>query len=193
MPSEDGQTDRQLAERAANGEDLAWREIYDATRDRLFALICYHVGNRDEALDILQETYVSAVRGIASYRGDGSLECWLCGIAIRRSKDWKRKVLRRLKRTKSLDDVPDIPVEPATGDPLEARRLHQALDRLSPNQRSAVLLREYFGYSFREIAEALHTGEATARVHCHRGRDKLRFLLEEASTPSISPWRSTGS
>ncbi len=183
----DGLTDRQLAERAANGEDLAWREIYDSTRDRLFALIYYHVGNREEALDILQETYVGAVKGIASFRGTGSLESWLCGIAIRKSRDWKRRVLRKMKMTLSLEDAPEQSVEPSIGDPLEARRIRKALKRLSPRQRSALLMREYLGYSFREVAVALGIGEPTARVHYHRGKETLRSLLEQAATHHSAP------
>ncbi len=183
----DDNPDRQLAERAANGEDLAWREIYDATRGRLFALIYYHVGNREEALDILQETYVGAVKGIASFQGTGSLESWLCGIAIRKSRDWKRRILRKMKMTVSLEDAPELSVEPAIGDPLEAKQLRKALKRLTDRQRSALLMREYLGYSFREVASALGIGEPTARVHYHRGKETLRTLLEQAATHQSAP------
>ena len=62
--SEDGRPDLDLARRAASGDEDAWREIYTSTREKLFSLLSYHIGNRDEALDVLQETYVGAVKGI---------------------------------------------------------------------------------------------------------------------------------
>ncbi len=173
--------DQKLTKRLIDGEDLAWRELYDKTRGRLFGLIFYHIGNREDAMDVLQETYVSAVRGIHSFRGEGSIEAWLCGIAIRRSRDWKRRFLRRMKQTFSLDDVAEIPVDHSFGDPLEAALLHRSLKKISDRQRSVILLREWMGYSFREIAESLGISEPTARVHHHRGKEALRTLLQDAA------------
>jgi RNA polymerase sigma factor (sigma-70 family) len=184
---EDAHPDIELARRAAEGSEAAWREIYTATRERLFALVSYHVGNRDEALDVLQDTYTSAVKGIARYRGEGSLEAWLAGIALRRARDWKRRFLGRFKQTDSLegDPVPDqVLPQP---DPDQGRRLRQALARLPERQRGAILLHEWMGYSFREVGEALGVSEATARVHAFRGREALRALLEPAPDAIPSP------
>jgi len=181
--------DLALAQRAAGGEDAAWREIYTATRERIFALLAYHIGNRDEALDVLQDVYVGAVRGIGNYRGDASLEAWLAGIALRRARDWKRRLLGRFKRTDTLEG--EIPFEPQglpQPDPDQRIRLRQALAQLSERQRSAVLLHVWMGYSFREIGEALGVSEATARVHAFRGREALRGMLETPDE-ALSPTR----
>lgn len=190
----DRHPDWELAQRAAGGDEAAWREIYTRTRDRLFALLCYHLGNRDEALDVLQDVYVGAVRGIGKYRGTGSLESWLAGIAVRRAKDWKRRLLGRFKNTESwegeLPESQDLP-QP---DPDLGRRLRQALEQLPERQRSALLLHEWMGYSFREIGEALGISEATARVHAFRGRDTLRDRLgPEGATLSETRMQEQGS
>ena len=87
--------DLNVAKRAQAGDESAWREIVTLTRDRLFALLAHHVGDREEAIDLLQETYLHAVRGLPSYGGRGSLEAWLCGIALRRARGWKRRFLPR--------------------------------------------------------------------------------------------------
>lgn len=172
--------DLQLAHRALSGEDAAWREIYTGSREKIFALLVYHLGNREEALDVLQDVYVAAVKNLDRYRGEGSLEAWLCGIALRRARDWKRRFLRRFKATDSLEDPGGRELEAseaAGGRPDLGRAIRRALDALPTRQREAVLLHEYMGYSFREVGDLLGVAEATARVHAHRGREALKKRL----------------
>jgi RNA polymerase sigma-70 factor, ECF subfamily len=184
MPS-DLESDRKLSERARQGDAGAWRVIYDSTCDRLFAFLCYQIGDRDEARDILQETYLQAFRRLETYRGEAPLEVWLRSIALGRSIDWKRVVLRRLKRTTSLDET-SARVEPDIQDvrfASEDRALRRALGKISPHQRAALLLREWEGRSFHEIAELLGCAESTARVHHTRAREHLRAALRGGERP----------
>lgn len=184
MATPEPRADRILAQRAAEGDEAAWREIYDATRERLFGLLVYQVGNREEALDVLQDTYLHAFRGLRSFRGDGSLESWLVGIASKRALDWKRRLLTRFKRTDALDDVSFDEAAPGA-DPEEGRALRKAFAKLPDRQRMAVLLHEWLGYAYAEVGEQLGCSEATARVHAHRGREALRELLGEE--PELEP------
>jgi len=179
--------DIDLAARAASGDNAAWREIYTATRDRVFALLSYHIGNHDEAVDVLQDTYTAVVQGIDRYRGEGSLESWICGIALRRARDWKRRFLRRFKQSESLEDQPDREagqVHPQP-DPELSVRLRTALATLPEKQRGSLLLHEYMGYAFKDVAEALGVSEATARVHCFRARETMRAKL--VASPASGP------
>ena len=176
--------DPALVARAVDGDAAAWRTIYTATRDRLFGLLLHHIGNRDEALDVLQDTYVSAVKGIARYRGEGSLEAWLSGIALRRARDWKRRLLGRMKSTDTLEHPADAGGVPEPDHEL-GRRLRNALAALPERQRAAVLLHEHLGYSFREVGSILGISEATARVHAFRGREALRERLAPAEETGI--------
>jgi RNA polymerase sigma-70 factor (ECF subfamily) len=171
--------DRELAQRAAAGDEPAWREIFERTSDRLFALLRFQVGNREEALDLLQETYLGAFRRLSAYRGDAPIEVWLRRIAVRKAIDWKRTALRKLKRTVSLTETAvrvDPPAAEIHGD-AERAALDSALRSLSSMQRAALLLREWEGWSFREIAGALGCNESTARVHHTRARARMRKLL----------------
>ena len=115
---------------------------------------------------------MAAVKNLDSYRGEGSLESWLCGIALRRARDWKRRFLRKLKSTDPLENQE---LE-ATGGarPDLAVMIRRGLAELPARQREAVLLHEYMGYSFPEVGALLGIGESTARVHAHRGREALK-------------------
>jgi len=183
--SSDLQSDRNLSERARQGDPAAWRAIYDSTCDRLFAFLCYQVGDREEARDLLQETYLQAFRRLDAYRGEAPLEVWLRSIALGRSIDWKRVILRRLKRTARLEESSAL-VEPDIHDvrfDSEDTVLRRALGRLSHHQRAALLLREWEGRSFHEIAESLGCAESTARVHHARARENMRAALRGTMRP----------
>jgi RNA polymerase sigma-70 factor (ECF subfamily) len=178
MPN-DLQTDRNLTERARQGDQAAWRAIYESTCDRLFAFLCFQIGDRDEARDILQETYLQAFRRLDTYRGEAPLAVWLRSIALGRSLDWKRVILRRLKRTTTLTES-SAAVEPdiqSVQYGSEHGALYRALSELSDRQRAALLLREWEGRSFKEIAALLGCRESTARVHHTRARERMRAKL----------------
>jgi RNA polymerase sigma-70 factor (ECF subfamily) len=181
----DLQSDRNLTERARQGDEGSWRAIYESTCDRLFAFLCFQIGDRDEAKDILQETYLQAFRRLETYRGEAPLAVWLRTIALGRSIDWKRVMLRRLKRTTKLTESSAL-VEPAGQDvrfDSEHGVLHRALRKLSHRQRAALLLREWEECSFREIAELLGCRESTARVHHARARERMRVALRGEPRP----------
>ena len=172
-----------LARRAAARDEAAWRAIYERTHERLFALLAYHVGDRDEALELLQEVYLHAIDGLARYRGDGPLEAWFAIVAIRRARDWKRRLFRKRRHAADDEELSRDLDAAAPGGPDESalplrRLLDGALAKLPERQRAAFLLREVEDLSFRDVAEALGVNEATARVHHLRARRALRELLE---------------
>jgi len=171
--------DLDLARRAAGGDDSAWRHIYDRTCQPLFNFLCYQTGDRDQARDLLQDTYVTALGKLDTYQGSGSLLNWLRAVALRRTLDWRRRVAGRLRKLAAFSREQDPPAPraqealPGLGDGLQ-----DALDRLSPRQRAALLLRELEDLPFAEIADTLGCGEATARVHHHRACRNLRTWLQ---------------
>lgn len=178
----DLQSDRELAARARTGDAAAWRAIYESTCDSLFAYLCWQVGDRDEARDLLQDVYLVAYRRLGAWRGEAPLGVWLRAIAFGRAIDWKRVILRRIKRTARLDEAsaPAAPAAPETRLSGEHRELLRALGALSHHQRAALLLRECDQLSFREIAALLGCAENTARVHHTRACERMRRELGDA-------------
>ncbi len=178
----DIRTDWDLARRAAGGCEDAWRQIYERTADKLFAFLCYQSGNREDALDLMQETYMQAQRRLESYRGEAPLGAWLRTIALRKSLDWRRRVLSPMRRTLELTENTAIVEQEGEAVQFHSEKaaLHRALKTLSPQQRAALLLREWDGLSFREIATMIGCQENTARVHHTRAKEKMRDRMKSA-------------
>ena len=175
--------DLELARAAAAGDETAWRRLFDDTRLPLFNFLAYQTGDREAARDLVQETYVTALRSLDTYRGEGTLLSWLRMVGLRKSLDWRRRVQLRVRKVAafaldrtSLTSSGNPEAFPGLGDAFQA-----ALDRLSPHQRAALLLRELEDAPFAEIAATLGCGEPTARVHHHRACRKMRTWLRDGS------------
>lgn len=173
--------DLELARAAGSGDEDAWRRLYDITRQPLFNFLCYQTGDREAARDLLQETYVTALRRLDTYRGQGTLLSWLRAVGLRKSLDWRRRAKLRVRKIAafaldrtSLAQSSAEEIFPGLGDGFQA-----ALDRLSPHQRAALLLHELENAPFAEIAAVLGCGEPTARVHHHRACRNLRVWLSD--------------
>jgi RNA polymerase sigma-70 factor (ECF subfamily) len=176
-----GTDDVDLARAAAAGDEQAWRRLHDTTCQPLFNFLVYQTGDREAARDLLQETYVTALRSLDSYRGQGTLLSWLRAVGLRKSLDWRRRVQLGVRKIAAfaLDRTSGTSSSaqetfPGLGDAFQA-----ALGRLSPHQRAALLLRELEDAPFAEIADALGCSEPTARVHHHRACRNLRAWLRD--------------
>jgi RNA polymerase sigma factor (sigma-70 family) len=187
---QDCRADIELARLAVSGDQRSWRQIYDATCDRLSSILFCLVGDRDEAIDLLQETYLQAFQHIDRYRGDAPLEVWLRVIAVRKALDWRRTVLRRIRRMVPLTEASATveAVAGAAGAGSVSPSLMAALGKLSPSQKAALILRECEGWSFTDVARALGCKESTVRVHHSKARERMRLALSRGS----ANWKADG-
>jgi len=169
--------DQSAVEQARRGDQVAWRELYDAHVDLVFRLAFRVVNDREAALDIAQEAYVKASQSIDRFRGDSSFRSWVVSIALNEARSWVRK--RSRAQQVSLDAAPE-PADGARGadevvaDADLAARALVYIESLPEQQRDAVLLRTTEGLSYKEIAAQLGTSEGSARVSYHHGISKLR-------------------
>jgi RNA polymerase sigma-70 factor (ECF subfamily) len=134
--------------------------------------------NQEEANEVAQETFLAAFGALSNYRGDGSVRAWLFGIA-------RRQCARRLERGKRahLELVEDSVTDTSTPEKHAAssersERLRDALAKLKPSERDAVVLHYVAGLSFREIATALDVSEEAARKRASRALFRLRSMLK---------------
>lgn len=141
------------------------------------------LGSQADADEAVQETLLRAHRGMASYRAEGSIKAWLCGIA--------RHVCAHMLETRRrgrelLEVVPPEGEEAGLGqrearDAFAARRrsraLRDALEKLKPSEREALVLRYVADLSHREIATACGLDEAAARKRISRALERLRSVM----------------
>jgi RNA polymerase sigma-70 factor (ECF subfamily) len=171
-----------LAADLAADLDGSFEALVLAHQDRLFT-IAYRVGgDRSDAEELVQDTFVRAYRAIADYPParvrDLRLRGWLTTILLNAGRN-----RTRVRRVPTVELVFEPGSEPAV-DPLIRRDERETWGRLlaglSPAQRTAVVLRHVDGLSYAEIAEAVGRPEGTVKAHVHRGLAALRAALVAA-------------
>jgi RNA polymerase sigma-70 factor, ECF subfamily len=178
--------DQELVERCLAGEENAWEDLVKVHTRRVYA-ICYRfTGSDHSAQDLTQDVFLRLFKSLRSYRvGEGSFTVWLSRLT-------RNLLIDHYRRTK-LDRVTDsievqLPMlEEKTGgiaraDGILAGReasevLQAGLQKLSPELREAVILRDLEEMEYKEIAEVLSVPEGTVKSRLNRGRAELARVL----------------
>jgi RNA polymerase sigma-70 factor, ECF subfamily len=178
--------DTQLVERCLRGEDTAWEDLVKVHTRRVYS-ICYRFTNNDqEAQDLTQEVFLRVFRTLKSFRaGEGSFLVWLTRVARNLLIDHYRKT--KLDRASDSIDGQIATLEaktavPARADHIIAGReasevLQAALQKLSPELRETVILRDIEELEYREVARILGVPEGTVKSRLNRGRADLARTL----------------
>jgi RNA polymerase sigma-70 factor (ECF subfamily) len=178
--------DTQLVERCLSGEEAAWEDLVRVHTRRVYA-ICYRfTGSDHEAQDLTQEVFLRVFRSLKSFRaGEGSFTVWLARL----SRNLLIDHYRRTKLDRATDSIeeqlPMLEEKTATisrTDGLVAGReaselLQGALQKLSPELRETVILRDLEELEYREIAQVLNVPEGTVKSRLNRGRAELARVL----------------
>lgn len=164
-----------------NGSRDAFEKLYRCLKTPLYGFLLAHILNKSRAEDLLQESFLQIHRSRATYIPGKPVLPWAFGVA-RNVLLMDRRARRVRGRKEEADDrcVLDIPVWGDFDRILNRELLSQALKRIQPEQREAVLLHHFFGFSFREIGSLLGIRSGTARVRAHRGLASLKELIEPA-------------
>lgn len=173
-----------LVAAARDGDLEAFEEVVRRTYVDTYTLARRLTGNEEDAADVTQETYVRAWKGIRRFRGDAQVSTWLYRITANAASSHRER--RGRSRTEPLDGV-DEPIdnhpfhqpEPMAESAGELARLSEAVDRLAPKLRSAVVLKDVYDLPHETIADELGISVTAAKVRLHRGRRRLRELLDE--------------
>jgi RNA polymerase sigma-70 factor (ECF subfamily) len=179
--------DRELLARWRDGDEAAFEQLVRRHQKKVFRLLLRMMGNREEAEDVAQETFLSLHRHGRRFRGEARFSTFVYRVASNAALNRRRTLGRNRARLKKLalrqqagDDLPTAPRSPedaASGADLSSR-VREALDALKPSLRLPVVLYDMEGLAYREIAEVLGVAEGTVKSRIHRARQALRAELE---------------
>ena len=182
--------DQILIQRCLAGQSEAFGELVLRYQDRLYSSVYLMVSSPEDARDLTQEAFVHAFRRLDSFRGDSAFYTWLFRIAVNATISFRRKAARR--KTYSVESVREASGnEPIDGDednrPSARMESHEqqrivrtALEELSEEFRTAIVLTEIEGLSYEDAADAVGCPIGTIRSRIHRARNELREKLRLA-------------
>lgn len=187
--------ERALILRAQAGEAPAVRELIDLHKDRLFAFIWRMTRNHHDAEDICQDAFLKAFASLDSFKSEYRFSTWLFTIGY-------RVCLNRLRRKSALTGDLDVGTLPMPDDDRPSASLEsqeagelkdliwRAVDGLSAPQRATILLFYRHEMNCQVIARILEVPVATVKSHLHRGRNRLREMLESVSEQELRQLRN---
>ncbi|MEJ2006749.1 MAG: RNA polymerase sigma factor [Acidobacteriota bacterium] len=175
----------ELVKRCLRGDDAAWEALLQAHTHKIYNLCYRFTGRYEDAEDLTQEVFIKVFRTLKSYDPDqAKFSTWLNRIARNHLVDHYRRT-RRDRVTSTLDDQMPIADRSTSGHPagqVESRerreKLQAGLNKLSPDLREAVVLRDLQDLDYAEIAQILEVPEGTVKSRINRGRLELARVLK---------------
>ena len=188
--------DRKLVDRVREGDQDAYRQLVERYQRRAHAIAIGIVGNHHDAEDLVQQAFLKAYKSLGSFRGQSSFYTWLYRIIFNLSIDLSRKAYRRSERgyedSATIDSLAQQTDRDATTylsqvDTPDQRlrrqevrdRFKQALDKLSPEHRAVIVLREIEGLSYNEISDVVGCSKGTIMSRLHHARKRMQSMLAD--------------
>jgi RNA polymerase sigma-70 factor (ECF subfamily) len=198
--------DKELVKRWQAGDAAAFEQLVRRHEKKVFRLLLRMMGNREEAEDVAQETFLSLHRHGHRFRGEARFSTFVYRVASNAALNRRRTLGRNRARTQQLavrqaagDDLPYAPRDPedATSGAELSLQVRRALECLKPSLRLPVLLYDIEGLAYGEIAEVLGVAEGTVKSRIHRARKALRVylapLVKASGGGDVSPKRAGSS
>jgi len=186
-------SDEELVSRSIGGDADSFNQLVLRWERPIYALAYRVIGREEDARDVCQETFLRAFRALGGFRGQAKFSSWLYRIALNLCRDWVRRQ-RRTPVVQLPDDVDVIelaasrePTEPI--EELVARRdltraVEKAMARLPEEQRTTIILKEYHGLTFQEIADLVGCPLSTVKTRLYQGLTVLRRELDQKEARS---------
>ena len=187
-----GPNDLELVARSQAGDTTAFNELVTRYRTRAFSMIYNMVRNEQDAWDLAQDGFLKAWKSIGRFRGQSSFYTWLYRILMNVSIDWLRR--KQIEGGTEFDDqiglrhiapgattAPREEMQPAErlSDREIRGRIDAAIAKLSPDHRTAIVMREIDGLEYSEIAEQMGCSIGTVMSRLFYARKKLQTLLKD--------------
>jgi len=180
-------TDEELVEKSIAGDLDSFNQLVQRWERPIYALAYRTIGREEDARDVVQEAFLRAFRALPGFKGQAKFSSWLYRITLNLCRDW----MRRERRTPELQapegvDVIELAAEQGPVESVEdlvsrrdmGRRVARAMEALSEEQRTAIVLKEYEGLTFQEISDLLGVPLSTVKTRLYQGLHVLRRELE---------------
>src|SRR5262245_4936796 len=191
-------TDEELVARSISGDADSFNELILRWERPIYALAYRGIGREEDARDVAQETFLRAFRALPGFKRQAKFSSWLYRITLNLCRDW----IRKQKRTPVVQapegvEIADLaaergPVE-SIEELVERRQLSEvvaeAMRTLPEEQRTAIILKEYHGMTFQEIADLQECPLSTVKTRLYQGLTVLRRQLEQRSAQQVKTGR----
>ena len=179
-------TDEELIAATLAGNLAAYDDLMQRYERLVFKVAYGSTGTRDSALDVMQASFLKALRNLAKFRAQSQFKTWLLRIVLNEGMDWRRRAQRKEFRHDSLDAAAELATGEASPEQAallgeDRARLRRGLESLNQRHRMAVVLRYFQGLPVREIAATLGCSEVTTRNILFRSLKRLRTNLEASA------------
>ena len=180
-------TDEELVALSMSGDSESFNQLILRWERPIYALAYRTLGREEEARDVVQETFLRAFRGLKNFRGQAKFSSWIYRIALNLCRDWMRRERRApIAPTPEGVDLVELAAEQEPAESIEdlvarhdmSRVVARAMARLPDEQRMAIILKEYHGMTFQEIADLQGCPLSTVKTRLYQGLSVLRRQLE---------------
>jgi RNA polymerase sigma-70 factor, ECF subfamily len=188
-------SDEELVARSRGGDLDSFNQLVLRWERPIYALAYRVIGREEEARDVAQETFLRAFRALGGFKGQAKFSSWLYRITLNLCRDW----IRRERRTPIVQAPEGVDLVELAGEAVGTESIDELVSRkelgrvvaramalLPDEQRTAIILKEYHGLTFQEIADLLDCPLSTVKTRLYQGLTVLRRQLQQADTDSES-------
>jgi RNA polymerase sigma-70 factor (ECF subfamily) len=181
-------TDEELVARAQGGDIDSFNQLIVRWERPIYALAYRVIGREEDARDVCQDAFLRAYRALPGFKGQAKFSSWLYRIALNLCRDWIRRQRRApMAQLPEDTDASELVAERGPVESIEdlvVRRelsaiVEEAMSELSEEQRTAIILKEYHGMTFQEIADMQGCPLSTVKTRLYQGLSLLRRRLEQ--------------
>ena len=180
-----GWTDKELTRLAATGDAAAFEEIHRRYRRLVYAVALRMTGNSADAEDLTQESFVSVLRKIGSFRGEAAFSSWLYRLTVNQVNMHFRRLRSRPEEQTSDGELPErgasFERDLDSRQVIDRLAIEKAVRRLPPGYRAAFILYDVAGYEHKEIGQMMGRSVGTSKSQLHMARLSLQKLLTAQS------------
>lgn len=182
-------TDEELVARSRGGDLDSFNQLVVRWERPIYALAYRVIGREEDARDVAQEAFLRAFRALGGFKGQAKFSSWLYRITLNLCRDWIRRERRApVSQAPEGLDIIELAGEAEPSESIEdlvsrkelGRVVEKAMALLPEEQRTAIIMKEYHGLTFQEIADLLDCPLSTVKTRLYQGLTVLRKQLHDA-------------